>query len=61
MKLATQLGALIQVLEEAKADAEKCDNGKTGAPGTRLRKSAQTAKVALDEIRKEVLALRKKD
>tara|TARA_B100000900_G_C20493698_1_gene680682 strand:- start:309 stop:503 length:195 start_codon:yes stop_codon:yes gene_type:complete len=59
MKLATKLGALITILEEAKADAEKVDGGKTGAPGTRLRKSAQTAKKTLDEIRKEVLELRK--
>jgi len=59
MKLATKLGALITILEEAKADAEKVDNGKAGAPGTRLRKTAQTAKKTLDEIRKEILDLRK--
>ena len=59
MKLATKLGALIVILEEAKADAEKIDAGKFGAPGTRLRKTAQTAKKTLDEMRKDVLALRK--
>lgn len=59
MKLATKLGALIEILEEAKADAEKVDAGKVGAPGTRLRKTAQTAKKTLDEVRKEILALRK--
>jgi len=59
MKLATKLGALITILEEAKADAEKCDGGKVGAPGTRLRKTAQTAKKNLDEIRKEILEMRK--
>lgn len=59
MKIATKIGALITILEEAKADAEKCDNGKVGAPGTRLRKTAQTAKKTLDEIRKEILEIRK--
>lgn len=61
MKLATKLGALITILEEAKADAEKIDAGKSGAPGTRLRKTAQTAKKTLDEIRKEILDLRKSE
>jgi len=59
MKVATKLGALIVILEEAKADAEKVDAGKCGAPGTRLRNAAQVAKKTLDELRKDVLALRK--
>lgn len=61
MKLVTKIGALIEILEEAKADAEKVDGGKVGAPGTRLRKTAQTIKKSMDEIRKDVLELRKSD
>lgn len=61
MDMKTKIGALIELLEEAKADAEKVDNGKTGAPGTRLRKTAQTVKKSLDEVRKDILELRKKD
>jgi len=59
MSLAAKLDSIIAVLSEAREDAEKCDKGKTGSPGTRLRKASQEAKKSLDELRKEVIACRK--
>ena len=59
MSIEEKLDGLIQLLTEAKDDASKCDKGKAGSPGTRLRKVAQEAKRGLDEIRKEVLEARK--
>lgn len=56
-----QIDALILTLQEAREDAAKVDAGKTGSPGTRVRKVAQEAKKSLDELRKSVVALRKGD
>lgn len=56
-----QIDALILALQEAREDAAKVDAGKTGSPGTRVRKVAQDAKKSLDELRKSIVALRKSD
>jgi hypothetical protein len=59
MSIEEKLDALIELLTSAKDDAAKCDNGKAGSPGTRLRKNAQEAKRTLDEIRRGVIEIRK--
>jgi len=53
-----QIDAIILALQEAREDAVKVDAGKTGAPGTRVRKAAQEAKKSLDLLRKSVIAAR---
>ena len=58
MSVSAELDKIIATLQEAKADADKVDAGKAGAPGTRVRKAAQEAKIALDGIRKAVIAAR---
>lgn len=55
----TALDAMIATLEAARADAQKCDKGRAGAPGTRVRKAAAEAREGLGELRKLVLAARK--
>lgn len=60
MALIEKLNTLITKLEEAKTDLEKVDAGKTGQPGTRFRKEAKSVQDGLNEIRKDILALRKK-
>ena len=59
MDLVARITAAIAHLEEAKADAEKVEAGKTGAPGTRVRKAAQEVKTLMSDLRKEVLEARK--
>ncbi len=59
MSLEEKLDGIIALLAEAKEDASKCDKGKAGSPGTRLRKAAQEAKRGLDELRREVIEARK--
>ena len=59
MSLEEKIDSIIGMLQEAKSDASKCDNGKVGSPGTRLRKAAQEAKRNLDEVRRGVIAARK--
>lgn len=59
MSLEEKLDGIIALLAEAKEDASKCDKGKTGSPGTRLRKVSQEAKRGLDELRREVIEARK--
>ena len=59
MSIEDKLDGLITLLSEAKEDAEKCDKGKTGSPGTRLRKVAQEVKRGLDDIRRGVIDARK--
>ena len=59
MTLEDRIIGLIAILEEARADAAKCDKGKTGAPGTRLRKTATKVSQGLKELRAEVLEARK--
>jgi hypothetical protein len=58
MNMTDQLQEIIKTLQEAVEDAEKCDKGQAGAPGTRLRKTAQGAKKKLDSLRKGVLDAR---
>ncbi len=58
MTCVEQIEALIQNLEAAKDDASKVDSGKTGAPGTRLRKVAGDAQNGLQDLKKKVLELR---
>ena len=48
-----KLDEIIETLNTAKVDAEKFDRGNSTA-GTRVRKGAQTATVALKELRKLV-------
>ena len=59
MPLVDKIDSVVEMLQAAREDAEKCDKGKTGSPGTRLRKSAQEAKKVLDELRKDVISARK--
>ena len=61
MDLVARINAAIAHLEEAKADAEKVEGGKTGAPGTRVRKAAQNVKALMTDVRKDVLEARKSD
>lgn len=58
MSMTDKIDRIIADLQTARADAEKCDGGKAGAPGTRLRKAASQASKDLAELRKDVLAAR---
>jgi len=58
MSMTAKIDRIIADLQDARADAEKCDEGKPGAPGTRLRKAASQAAKDLAGIRKGVLAAR---
>ena len=58
MSMTDKIDRIVQDLQAARADAEKCDDGKPGAPGTRLRKAASQAAKDLAELRKDVLAAR---
>jgi len=59
MSLSEKLTQLIAQLEELKADLAKIEAGKTGQPGTRFRKEAKVVQTGIEEIRKEILNLRK--
>lgn len=61
MSIEAQLDTIIAELTAAKADAAKCDSGKAGAPGTRLRKAASLAAKGLKTIREDVLKARSAD
>ena len=61
MSVTAKLDALIAELQAARPDAEKVDKGKTGAPGTRLRKIAGSTQKGLKELRAHVLEVRKVD
>ena len=61
MSIKSQIEQILIDLGAALPDAEKVDGGKTGLPGTRVRAAAQSAKKALDELRKSVQALRADD
>jgi len=54
-----QLDSVITSLNAAKEDAAKIDGGKTGTPGTRLRKAAGDAQKALADVKKAVVEARK--
>ena len=57
--LTARVDAIIETLQAAREDAEKCDKGKTGAPGTRLRTAAAKASSDLKSLRAAVLESRK--
>jgi hypothetical protein len=59
MSIEAELNAIIAKLEGAREDAQKCDKGKAGAPGTRLRACAEEAKKDLQGLKKAVLEVRK--
>lgn len=58
MKAVDRINSIISTLQGALGDAAKVDAGQTGAPGTRVRSIAQTAKGALDSLRKEIIDAR---
>ncbi len=58
MSCVARIDAVIALLQAAKDDASKVDSGKTGAPGTRLRKAAGAVQNELAELKKDVLAAR---
>lgn len=58
MSMTDKIDRIIEDLEKARPDAEKCDAGKAGAPGTRLRKACSLAREDLLAIRKDVLTAR---
>ena len=61
MSIEASINDIIAKLEGAREDAQKCDKGKAGAPGTRVRTIAQEVKDDLQELRKAVLDVRKAD
>lgn len=60
MTVSENLSAIVRLLNEAIVDAEKVDRGNKAA-GTRVRTAAQTARLALQDLRKLVLETRKQD
>jgi hypothetical protein len=58
MSVEAQLNALIKKLEDARDDAQKCDKGRAGAPGTRLRKVASEVRDGLSDLRKTIIDAR---
>ena len=60
MSVKVSLEQVVQQLTEALVDAAKVDAGNKSA-GTRVRKAAQEATVALKELRKQVLESRSAD
>ena len=54
------LATLVESLNAALVDAEKCDRGNKAA-GTRVRKAAQEAVGALRSLRKQVVEVRKSE
>lgn len=52
------LATLVESLNAALVDAEKCDRGNKAA-GTRVRAAAQDAVAGLKELRKQVVSKRK--
>lgn len=58
MNMTAKIDAIIADLQAARVDAEKCDTGTPGSPGTRLRKAASQATKDLAGLRKDVLAAR---
>lgn len=54
-----RLNAIITAAEGARSDAAKCESG-VEAAGTRVRKAMQGIATSAKEIRKDILATRKK-
>lgn len=57
--LTNVLDSMITKLTEARPDAERCDNGQAGNPGTRLRNVLLEVGEQCSLMRKDVLAVRK--
>jgi len=55
-----QIRTLIKKLEDSIPDAQTCDKGRAGAPGTRLRKVASEVQKELGSVRKAVIEARSK-
>ena len=53
------LDALINKINAIREDAVKVDAGKSGAPGTRVRKAAGEIQNDLSALRKQILEARK--
>jgi len=53
------IDSMIAKLQEAKADAAKCDDGQAGNPGTRVRKAMANVRETAGQVRKDILAARK--
>lgn len=58
MSISEQIESAIAALESLRPDADKVDKGMTGAPGTRVRKTAMEIKKSMDSIRKAVISAR---
>ena len=59
MTLENQLESILKELALSLEDARKCDQGFSGAPGTRLRKASSKAQRALKSLRAHVSKARK--
>lgn len=57
--LTNVLDSMIAKLTEARADAERCDSGQAGNPGTRLRNVLLEVGEQCSLMRKDVLSVRK--
>lgn len=53
------LDALVNKINAIREDAAKVDAGKSGAPGTRVRKAAGEIQNDLSALRKQILEARK--
>jgi len=61
MSIRMRIDQIISKLTDARADADKIDAGKSGAPGTRVRKVAQEVKAELDALRRDIVNARGED
>jgi hypothetical protein len=58
MTITARIDLIIADLSNLKADAEKCDSGMAGAPGTRIRKAASQITKDLKDLRVAVIEIR---
>lgn len=58
MTITQRIDQIIADLTALKVDAAKCDSGKAGAPGTRVRKAAAQTTKDLKDLRAAVLDIR---
>jgi hypothetical protein len=61
MTVVETLDSLINKLNALREDAAKVDAGKSGAPGTRVRKAAGEIQNDLAALRKQILEARKSE
>jgi hypothetical protein len=61
MTVVETLDSLINKLNALREDAAKVDAGKSGAPGTRVRKAAGEIQNDLQDMRKQILEARKSE